>query len=143
MKTLQRRIVFRGELCISCHACELACKTWRNPEPGVKYRRVIPEAAGRFPDTLLRLRNLACAHCDDPACGREWASKTVPSACPSCGGTHFHQDPDVLDTWFSSWLWPFSVFGWPKQTPELKFFYPYIRQNMADRVAAYLEKEEE
>ena len=63
-------------------------------------------------------------YCDDPACGREWASKTAPSACPSCGGTHFHQDPDVLDTWFSSWLWPFSVFGWPKQTPELKFFYP-------------------
>ncbi|MGC8728658.1 MAG: valine--tRNA ligase [Elusimicrobiales bacterium] len=47
-----------------------------------------------------------------------------PSSCPDCGGSDFVQDPDVLDTWFSSALWPFSVFGWPKKTEELNYFYP-------------------
>ncbi|MDD5436337.1 MAG: valine--tRNA ligase, partial [Candidatus Omnitrophica bacterium] len=51
-------------------------------------------------------------------------SKTRPEKCPTCGSTDIEQDPDVLDTWFSSWLWPFSTFGWPKETPELKYFYP-------------------
>jgi len=48
----------------------------------------------------------------------------APEKCRSCGGTDLEQDPDVLDTWFSSWLWPFSVFGWPGQTADLKRFYP-------------------
>ncbi|MCX5783541.1 MAG: class I tRNA ligase family protein, partial [Elusimicrobia bacterium] len=47
-----------------------------------------------------------------------------PSKCPLCQGADLVQDPDVLDTWFSSGLWPFSVFGWPQKTPELKFYYP-------------------
>ena len=47
-----------------------------------------------------------------------------PARCPHCGGTVFIQDPDVLDTWFSSWLWPFATMGWPEKTPELKKFYP-------------------
>jgi valyl-tRNA synthetase len=47
-----------------------------------------------------------------------------PDSCRVCGGSEFFQDPDVLDTWFSSSLWPFSVFRWPGRTPELKFFYP-------------------
>lgn len=51
-------------------------------------------------------------------------SKIRPEKCPSCGSTDIEQDPDVLDTWFSSWLWPFSTFGWPKETPDLKYFYP-------------------
>ncbi|MBI5241053.1 MAG: valine--tRNA ligase [Elusimicrobia bacterium] len=51
-------------------------------------------------------------------------SREEPSSCPVCGGGEFMQDPDVLDTWFSSALWPFSVFRWPGRTPELKFFYP-------------------
>ncbi|MBU0605649.1 MAG: valine--tRNA ligase [Candidatus Omnitrophica bacterium] len=51
-------------------------------------------------------------------------SKTKPGKCPVCGSTEIEQDQDVLDTWFSSWLWPFSTFGWPKETPELKYFYP-------------------
>ncbi len=51
-------------------------------------------------------------------------SKIKPDKCPKCGSTEIEQDPDVLDTWFSSWLWPFSTFGWPKETPELKYFYP-------------------
>ncbi|MEF3279878.1 MAG: valine--tRNA ligase [Elusimicrobiota bacterium] len=47
-----------------------------------------------------------------------------PSICPDCHGSDFVQDPDVLDTWFSSALWPFSVFGWPNKTEELSYFYP-------------------
>jgi valyl-tRNA synthetase len=51
-------------------------------------------------------------------------SRTRPATCPSCGGSDFLQDPDVLDTWFSSALWPFSTLGWPDDTPELRTFYP-------------------
>ncbi|RKH64536.1 valine--tRNA ligase [Corallococcus aberystwythensis] len=51
-------------------------------------------------------------------------SRTAPESCPKCGGTELTQDPDVLDTWFSSALWPFSTLGWPKQTADLKTFYP-------------------
>lgn len=47
-----------------------------------------------------------------------------PKACPKCGCQHFHQDEDVLDTWFSSGLWPFSTLGWPEKTAELEYFYP-------------------
>ncbi|MGC7869964.1 valine--tRNA ligase [Desulfosporosinus sp. SYSU MS00001] len=61
-------------------------------------------------------------YCDD--CGQEICSKEDPTSCPSCGGVHLKQDPDVLDTWFSSGLWPFSTMGWPEKTPELKQFYP-------------------
>lgn len=48
----------------------------------------------------------------------------IPDTCPECGSSNITQDTDVLDTWFSSWLWPFSVFGWPEKTEELKVFYP-------------------
>jgi len=51
-------------------------------------------------------------------------SKTRPGKCPKCGSMEIQQDPDVLDTWFSSWLWPFSTFGWPRETSDLKYFYP-------------------
>jgi len=61
-------------------------------------------------------------YCD--ACGHEWAAREVPGSCPVCGVKDIRQDEDVLDTWFSSWLWPFSVFGWPEQTADLKHFYP-------------------
>ncbi len=61
-------------------------------------------------------------YCDD--CGEIVVSRTMPSACPKCGCTHLHQDEDVLDTWFSSGLWPFSTLGWPDKTPELDYFYP-------------------
>lgn len=47
-----------------------------------------------------------------------------PARCPVCGGTDFEQDPDVLDTWFSAWLWPFATMGWPEKTQDLKKFYP-------------------
>ncbi len=51
-------------------------------------------------------------------------ARTAPAHCPDCGQHDFVRDPDVLDTWFSSALWPFSTLGWPDQTPELKKFYP-------------------
>ena len=58
------------------------------------------------------------------ACGETIVSRDDPTVCPHCGGTHLKQDEDVLDTWFSSALWPFSTLGWPEETPELKYFYP-------------------
>ena len=61
-------------------------------------------------------------YCDE--CGHIVVAKEVPSACPQCGAAHFTQDPDTLDTWFSSALWPFSTLGWPEQTEDLKYFYP-------------------
>ena len=51
-------------------------------------------------------------------------ARAAPTACPQCGGQQWLRDPDVLDTWFSSGLWPFSTLGWPEQTPELKTYYP-------------------
>ncbi len=51
-------------------------------------------------------------------------AKIAPKICPKCGSTNLSQDKDVLDTWFSSWLWPFATFGWPRETEELKYFYP-------------------
>jgi len=56
-------------------------------------------------------------------CAHQWADRDDPTACPKCGGP-VEQDPDVLDTWFSSWLWPFATLGWPDETPDLKRFYP-------------------
>ena len=61
-------------------------------------------------------------YCQD--CGEVIVAKEEPHTCPKCGGCHLEQDPDTLDTWFSSALWPFSTLGWPKQTEELKYFYP-------------------
>ena len=61
-------------------------------------------------------------YCDD--CGEMTVSKTDVHTCPKCGGTHIHQEEDVLDTWFSSALWPFSTLGWPDKTKELEYFYP-------------------
>ena len=58
------------------------------------------------------------------ACGFERAYRDDPAACEQCGAGALVQDADVLDTWFSSWLWPFSTLGWPEQTPDLKAFYP-------------------
>ncbi|OQA27082.1 MAG: Valine--tRNA ligase [Firmicutes bacterium ADurb.Bin354] len=61
-------------------------------------------------------------YCDE--CGEMVVSRETPDKCPKCGSTHLTQDPDTLDTWFSSALWPFSTLGWPDETPELKYFYP-------------------
>ena len=57
-------------------------------------------------------------------CGEIVVAKETPSVCPKCGCTHFTQDEDTLDTWFSSALWPFSTLGWPDKTEDLDYFYP-------------------
>src|SRR6266849_2842823 len=56
-------------------------------------------------------------------CKHQWADRQDPKECPKCGGP-VEQDADVLDTWFSSWLWPFATLGWPEDTPDLRRFYP-------------------
>lgn len=61
-------------------------------------------------------------HCAD--CKGITVARQAPSACSQCGSHNIQQDEDVLDTWFSSALWPFSVMGWPDDTPELRYFYP-------------------
>ncbi|MEF9840222.1 MAG: class I tRNA ligase family protein, partial [Lachnospiraceae bacterium] len=61
-------------------------------------------------------------YCD--TCGEFVVSKDMPKKCPHCGDTHFTQDEDTLDTWFSSALWPFSTLGWPEHTEDLEYFYP-------------------
>ena len=61
-------------------------------------------------------------YCKD--CGEMTVSREAVCTCPKCGSTNVEQDPDTLDTWFSSALWPFSTLGWPDKTPELDYFYP-------------------
>ncbi|MBQ7657805.1 MAG: valine--tRNA ligase [Butyrivibrio sp.] len=61
-------------------------------------------------------------YCDK--CGEVVVSKEAPKVCPKCGCEHFTQDPDTLDTWFSSALWPFETLGWPHETEDLKYFFP-------------------
>ena len=65
-----------------------------------------------------RIPVFKCTQCD-----HQWADRKDPARCPKCGGP-VEQDPDVLDTWFSSWLWPFAALGWPDRTPDLARFYP-------------------
>ena len=57
-------------------------------------------------------------------CGELVVGEVAPDVCPKCGAHEFEQDPDVLDTWFSSWLWPFSTLGWPEKTADLEYYYP-------------------
>ncbi len=61
-------------------------------------------------------------YCQD--CGETVVAKEAPTVCPKCGKNHFEQDPDTLDTWFSSALWPFETLGWPDKTEDLDYFYP-------------------
>ncbi len=61
-------------------------------------------------------------YCED--CGHQMVKREKPEVCEKCGSTHIRQDEDVLDTWFSSWLWPFATLGWPGRTPDLEYFYP-------------------
>lgn len=61
-------------------------------------------------------------YCDE--CGNMFSAREQPKYCPKCNSTNLRQDEDVLDTWFSSWLWPFSTLGWPEKNPDLGYFYP-------------------
>ncbi|HYW13422.1 MAG TPA: valine--tRNA ligase [Longimicrobium sp.] len=63
-------------------------------------------------------------YCQAEACAETIVAREAPTSCPKCEGTNLEQDPDVLDTWFSSWLWPFSTMGWPAETDDLRAFYP-------------------
>ncbi len=63
-------------------------------------------------------------YCEEPECSEIVVAMEAPSKCPRCGSTHLRQDEDVLDTWFSSALWPFSTMGWPHETDDLKRYYP-------------------
>jgi valyl-tRNA synthetase len=97
--------------------------------------RIVPERFGKiYTDWLENIRdwNISrqlwwghripawyCAHCGQITVVRE-----DPSVCAHCGSDEITQDPDVLDTWFSSWLWPFSTLGWPDDTPDLHRYYP-------------------
>ncbi|HEY2804916.1 MAG TPA: valine--tRNA ligase [Gemmatimonadales bacterium] len=108
---------------------EPALAAYRNGE--VKF---IPERRGReYEQWLENIRDwnisrqlwwghrIPIWYCD--ACKTTKAYREDPSSCEKCGGA-LRQDEDVLDTWFSSWLWPFSTLGWPDQTPDLERFYP-------------------
>ncbi len=63
-------------------------------------------------------------YCGEEGCGEMMVLRDDPERCGACGSAALEQDPDVLDTWFSSWLWPFSVFGWPEEGDDLEAFYP-------------------
>ncbi|MDR1945768.1 MAG: valine--tRNA ligase [Desulfovibrio sp.] len=107
-----------------------------------KARAAVPEQTRIFPSSWLKTyynwldnirdwcisRQIWWGHripawtCD--ACGEQTVREETPQHCPKCSGSSLTQDPDVLDTWFSSALWPFSALGWPDKTPELERFYP-------------------
>ena len=63
-------------------------------------------------------------YCQADGCGETIVAREDPTECHACGSADLKQDPDVLDTWFSSWLWPFSTMGWPEETQDLRAFYP-------------------
>jgi valyl-tRNA synthetase len=97
--------------------------------------RIIPETwAATYFDWLENIRDWCISRqiwwghqipawtCED--CGEMVVAEQAPQACPTCGGRNLRQESDVLDTWFSSALWPFSTMGWPDATPLLKTFYP-------------------
>jgi len=63
-------------------------------------------------------------YCEESKCPEPIVSETTPEKCPHCGSTNLKQDEDVLDTWFSSWLWPFATLGWPEKNKDLEYFYP-------------------
>ena len=97
--------------------------------------RIVPERFGKiYTDWLENIRDWNISrqlwfghripgwHCAN--CGQITVAREDPTVCAHCGSDRITQDPDVLDTWFSSWLWPFSTLGWPDDTPDLRRFYP-------------------
>ncbi len=97
--------------------------------------KIVPERFNKtYEDWLTNIRDwnisrqlwwghrIPAWYCAD--CGGVTIARENPSACATCGGEAITQDEDVLDTWFSSWLWPFSTLGWPDDTPDLRQFYP-------------------
>ena len=77
---------------------------------------------GVFPDSSGG--DIVSRHITVTSAAKMVVAKEMPKVCPKCGCTHFKQDEDTLDTWFSSALWPFSTLGWPDKTEDLDYFYP-------------------
>ena len=100
----------RSEICSGTFWIKPIFTGWRTSVTGV-----FPVSCGG--DTESRLITVMSA-------ARLLLQEKCQRICPKCGCTHFHQDEDTLDTWFSSALWPFSTLGWPDKTPELEYFYP-------------------
>jgi valyl-tRNA synthetase len=97
--------------------------------------KIIPERFGKvYTDWLENIRDwnisrqlwwghrIPAWHCGN--CGEITVARETVTTCPHCGSDKLEQDPDVLDTWFSSWLWPFSTLGWPDDTADLRTYYP-------------------
>jgi valyl-tRNA synthetase len=97
--------------------------------------RIVPERFGKtYTDWLENIRDwnisrqlwwghrIPAWYCAE--CGAITVARESPTECATCGSADIEQDPDVLDTWFSSWLWPFSTLGWPDDTPDLRRYYP-------------------
>jgi valyl-tRNA synthetase len=149
----QGRIVKREEYTIALGHCErcdtviepLISKQWfvkmttlATPAiNAVKYGQIqiVPERFEKtYMDWLLKIRDwnisrqlwwghrIPAWYC--ATCGAMTVSREDLTECPHCGSSEVEQDPDVLDTWFSSWLWPFSTLGWPDDTEDLRYFYP-------------------
>lgn len=107
-----------------------ALKAWQNGEVifyPKKYENTYANWLNNIRDWCIS-RQLWWGHripvwyCDD--CGEMTVSRTDATACSKCGSTNIRQDPDVLDTWFSSWLWPFSTLGWPEKTEDMRKYFP-------------------
>jgi valyl-tRNA synthetase len=99
--------------------------------------RFVPERWGRvYLDWMNNLRpwcisrqlwwghQLPVWYCESDGCAETIVAEQTPQACPVCGGARLRRETDVLDTWFSSALWPFATWGWPDETPDLAYFYP-------------------
>ncbi|MCX6356782.1 MAG: class I tRNA ligase family protein, partial [Candidatus Aureabacteria bacterium] len=95
---------------------------WWGHRIPVWYCTVCQKAAGQIPNSKSQIPELK--ERKDGAGSGIIVSREQPEKCPTCGGTDLIQDEDVLDTWFSSWLWPFSTLGWPEKTADLGYFYP-------------------
>ena len=96
------------------------CKT--TVEPMIKQQWFVKMRDWCISRQLWWGHRIPAYYCKD--CGEMVVSKDKVCTCPKCGSTNMEQDPDTLDTWFSSALWPFSTLGWPDKTPELDYFYP-------------------
>jgi valyl-tRNA synthetase len=132
-----------------CYRCGTEVEPWLSEQWFVKMKPLAAPAVGAVRDGRVRIlperfaksyfdwmenirdwcisRQIWWGHripvwyCDD---GHTVVALEDPDRCPECGSETLEQDPDVLDTWFSSQLWPFSTLGWPEQTDDLRFFYP-------------------
>ena len=112
-----------------CYRCHTVVEPMLSDQWFVKMKTLAEPAIEAAKDGRLSIsRQLWWGHripawyCED--CGEVIVAESAPEVCPKCGSKHLRQDEDVLDTWFSSALWPFSTLGWPEETEDFKYFYP-------------------